>query len=158
MSPELAETVRPMGSELVELEGEARAFRKQGRFADAIRVLSTIVQREPGWEHGLCHYEMAICYEGLGMYQEARDCFRRALSFEPNNTIYLGGLASHLYLHGSAIEAFEAHLNLLRSEASVRDVYGMEQTKIALNALAKKLGLSEQEARNRLKSAGVETK
>lgn len=140
-----------MKSELIELGERARAFRKEGKLEQAVEVLSVMIQREPGWEHGACQYEMAICCEGLGRTTEAQAYFRGALSYDPASPIFLGGLASHLYLHGEASEAFEAHLNLLRTEISSGDTYGAEQTKIAIAALGRRLGLTDEEIEARIR-------
>jgi tetratricopeptide (TPR) repeat protein len=139
-----------MQQELVALEARARDLRKASKFEEAIQILLIIVQREPGWEHGLCHYELAICYESLGKLAEAREFFKKALSYEPRNTIYLGGFAAHLYLHEQSFEAFQAHLDLLRVEVEDCDAHGVKQTKIALATLGKKLGMSDEDMQGRI--------
>ncbi len=119
----------------------------------AIEVFTQILRQQPDWEHGLCHYEIALCYEELGKSEDAEKAFRRALQYEPENDVYLGGLASFLYVAGKCEEAFKAHLDLLRLKASNRDQAGIETTKTALNALGRKLGMTEAEVTASIGSA-----
>lgn len=76
-----------------------------------------------------------------------------ALQYEPENTIFLGGLASFLYLHGEPEKAFEAHLQLLKLEKMAGNVADVESLKTPLRALGEKMGLSQIEVTDRINRA-----
>jgi Flp pilus assembly protein TadD len=141
-----------MSKELVELEKKARNLRASGQFEEAIGVLLVMVQRQPDWEHGLCYYELAVCYEELGRLNEAHDNFRKALVYEPENTYYLTGLATHLEDYGDQWDAFRAYLNLLRAQVKFGE-HGEESTRLSLKKIAERLKLSEKHLQQHLDDA-----
>jgi Flp pilus assembly protein TadD len=67
-------------------------------FEKARKLLDTIVTEQPNFEHGGAFYDLGCCLEELREYGSARQAFEKAISYEPANPIYLGGLASFLYL------------------------------------------------------------
>jgi Tfp pilus assembly protein PilF len=88
--------------ELLELERRALGALNAGRLKEAAALYAEIVAQNPGWEHGTALYGLACCYEDLGELTLAEECYRRALSHEPANSIFIGGLASFLHLHGGS--------------------------------------------------------
>jgi Flp pilus assembly protein TadD len=127
---------------LVEIQRKALQFKNSGRIAEAAELFSVIVEEQPNWEHGNAVHDLAQCYEELGCLELAEKFYRAALDYGPTNDIFLGGLASFLYLHGKPEDAFDAHVKLLQAERSQGFDTGIETTMIALNALAKRLGWS----------------
>ncbi|MGY8637240.1 tetratricopeptide repeat protein [Bradyrhizobium sp. 14AA] len=87
--------------DLLELEQRARNAMNAGRLKEAATLYAKIVAQDPGWEHGEALHSLAGCYEDLGELVLAEECYRRALSYEPENPTFIGGLASFLHLHGS---------------------------------------------------------
>jgi Flp pilus assembly protein TadD len=113
-------------------------------FESAAKTLKELLELQPDWEHGEGFYNLAHCLEELGRYEEAKEKLERVLDYEPQNPIFLGGLASFLYLHGDPQDAFEKHLALLRLERSLGFRERGKQTAIALRALGRKLGMAPQ--------------
>lgn len=138
---------------LVELEQRALNLRNSGRLEEAAELFAKIVEDQPDWEHGLGFYNLATCYEELGRLKQAQEGFMAALQYEPENTIFLGGLASFLYLHGEPEKAFEAHLQLLKLEKMAGNVADVESLKTPLRALGEKMGLSQIEVTDRINRA-----
>jgi len=145
-------TMKQMSYHLVNLEQRALDLRDSGRLDEAVELFARIVKEQPDWEHGMGFYNLAGCYEDLGRFELAEQSYDAALQCEPGNTIFLGGLASFLYLHGEPEKAFEAHLRLLKLEKMARHVSDVESLKIPLQALGKKIGLSETEVADRINS------
>jgi Flp pilus assembly protein TadD len=140
-----------MKADLVDIERKALEARNGGDIREAARLFAAIAKEQPDWDHGSATYNLACCYEDLGELSSAEQHFREALKYEPENDIFLGGLASFLYLHGDPAEAFDRHLALLRVERKNRDHRRAETTKIALEALGKRLGLSDEAIAEKLR-------
>jgi Tfp pilus assembly protein PilF len=107
-----------MKHHLVELEARAGALKNAGRNAEAAELFSSIVKEQPDWEHGTAYHLLAQCYEDSGQFELAEESYRIALKYEPANDIFLGGLASFLYIHGKPEEAFNAYLEVLKADKS----------------------------------------
>jgi len=86
--------------ELLELEQRALCAMNAGLLKEAAALYAEIVAQNPAWEHGTALYSLACCYEDLGELTLAEECYRRALNYEPENSIFIGGLTSFLHLHG----------------------------------------------------------
>ncbi len=140
-----------MKSHLMSLERKAREFRKAGRLAEAADIFAAIVKEHPDWEHGTAFYELACCHEDLGEPGLAEQYYREVLRYEPKSPIFLGCFASFLYLHGDPNKAFDAHLALLEIGRGNGDRRGIELTTIALKALGKKMGLSEETVADKIR-------
>ncbi len=95
-------------------------------------------------------HNLAQCYEDLGQLELAEECYNAALRYEPANPIFLGGLASFLYLHGEPEKAFDAYLEVLEVEKVNKAERGVESSTIALKALGKKIGLPEASVTERI--------
>jgi Flp pilus assembly protein TadD len=140
-----------MSSQLVDIERRALEARNLGDIRKAAELFAAIVKEQPDWDHGSAVYDLACCYEDLGELALAEQYFREALKYEPENSIFLGGLASFLYLHGDPAEAFDCHLALRKVHRRNGDRRGAESTRIALGALGKKLGLSDEAIAEKLR-------
>src|SRR5262245_22463152 len=110
-----------MSSHLVDIERRALEARNLAGDIRKAAELATIVKEQPGWDHGSATYNLACCYEDLGELSLAEQYFREALQYEPENSIFLGGLASFLYLHGDPAVAFDCHLALLKVDRKIGD-------------------------------------
>jgi Flp pilus assembly protein TadD len=141
-----------MSSNLLEIERRAFQARDAGYLKEAAELFASIVEQRPDWEHGTGFYSLASCYEELGELGLAEQSYRNALRYEPQNPIFLGGLASFLYLHGNPSEAFDYYLALLRIERANADQHGAESTKTALETLGRRMGLSDEAVAEKLKS------
>lgn len=131
---------------LVELEQQALKLKNQGDFRAAIELYKKIVEENPNYEFGACFYDMACCYEDLGELKKARENYLKAIEYNDEDPIKLGGYASFLYLHGDAREALEAHLKLLgREKKWGSNTFNTSNTLIAIKALAQKIGLTDEE-------------
>lgn len=139
-----------MRNELIQMEQEGRALRQAGEFRRAVDVFTALVEKQPDWEHGLCYHEMAGCYEAMGRLQEAEQQYRLAVSYEPNCEIYLGGLASFLYLYGQLQDAFDTHLNLVTLYASRHDQKNVDSIIPTLKELGSKLGMTDDDVLQRI--------
>ncbi|WP_426615335.1 tetratricopeptide repeat protein [Bradyrhizobium sp. McL0616] len=87
--------------DLLELEQRALGAMNAGHMKEAAALYIEIIAQDSGWEHGTAQYCLAGCYEDLGELILAEECYRKALSYEPENPTFVDGLASFLHLHGS---------------------------------------------------------
>ena len=88
----------------------------------------------------MLYYSMAGCQEDLGQFEDAEESYKKALEYEPENEMYIGGLASFLYLHGNAKEALKAYLHLVKLQRE-RGKTNFLNVQPAIETLAKKLKL-----------------
>ncbi|HEC84520.1 MAG: hypothetical protein DRR08_00380 [Candidatus Parabeggiatoa sp. nov. 2] len=135
---------------LTELETEALNLRNQGYLEKAAEIFAQIINRQPNYEHGMCFYDLADCLEDLGDFKKAEENYLAAIKYDPDDLIRLGGYASFLYLHGDPKKAFDAHLHLLRLERHWNLEEEMENTRLALKALGKRLRLSVPEVERQI--------
>jgi Flp pilus assembly protein TadD len=131
--------------------GGLRALQRKD-YKEAGGQFRTLVTLQPDWEHGEAYYNLACCLEELGRFRKARRAYLRAVQFQPNNPIYLEGLASFLYLHGAPGEALWAHMKLLE----VGTKRQRTQSRIVLLSLGKRLGISKETLSDAIQSAAVE--
>jgi tetratricopeptide (TPR) repeat protein len=136
---------------LVKIEQEALALMNAGKFKQAAELFSEIIQSNPEYEHGMCFYNLAGCYEDLGEYEKAGRCYRRALQYAPNDQTRLGGYASFLYLHGDPAQALDVYLSLFRLELSSGNRTEAERTKLAIKDLANRIGLADEALAEKMK-------
>lgn len=136
---------------LVELEQEALALQNNGHFRKAATLFKKIVNEYPNYEFGSCFYSLAYCLEQLGEFEEAEKNYIKAIEYNNEDPIRLGGYASFLYLHGMPSEAFEKHIELIKLEKKLG--FDINNTIIALKALGKKIGLTENEVIARVNSS-----
>lgn len=130
-----------MKDHLINIEKQAFALRNAGEWMQASILFEQLVKEEPRWEHGYGFLSLAQCYEELGRYEDARAAYKKALHPNPSDCIILGSYASFLYLHGDPVEAIDTHLKLLRAEHT--EGGATESIKIALRALAGRVGMSK---------------
>lgn len=128
---------------LVDIERRALDLQNSGQTEEASELFSAIVEEQPDWEHGMGFYNLAGCYEDLGRLELAEKCYYTALRYQPNYDVFLGGLASFLYLHGEPEKAFSAYLEVLKVSKGNNDEDGVERCITGLIALGKKVGWSE---------------
>jgi Flp pilus assembly protein TadD len=124
-----------MKYQLIEIEEKALALQRSGQLREAIEQFAAIAKEQPDWEHGTVFYHLACCYEDLSEFSSAEQSYRNALVYQPKNPIFLGGLASFLYLHGDPAAAFEAYRNLLEIESRSGNQKGIQAAETALKAL-----------------------
>ncbi len=130
---------------LIALEREAREFLNKEEYKRASELFLKIVTEAPDFEHGFCFYDLAICLEELGEFHTAEQYYRKALEYQPDDSIRLGGYASFLYLYGDWRVAFDMHLKLLALERAHGNTTGVDRTLIALRSLAHNLHMSKEE-------------
>jgi cytochrome c-type biogenesis protein CcmH/NrfG len=82
----------------------------------------------------------------------AEQSYRKALTYEPQNPTFLGGLASFLYLHGDPAESFRYHLALLRFERAQGGDLRAKSIVEVLTTLGQKMGWSDEAITERLGS------
>jgi tetratricopeptide (TPR) repeat protein len=141
-----------MSSDLVKLEREALALMNEGKNKRAAELFSKIVKERPDWEHGHGFYNLAGCYEDLGDLDKAEENYRRALEYNAQDEIFLGGYASFLYLHRDPQSAFEEYLKLWKLECSSGNKVQAEKTMLGLRELSKRLRLTPEEFTQRLEA------
>jgi len=91
----------------------------------------------------MCFYQIAVCLEDLGELEKAKANYLKAIEYDDEDYIRLGGYASFLYLYGNSEEALDAYLKLLQLEKRWR--FDVSNIMIAIRALAQKIGLNDQE-------------
>lgn len=132
-----------MAHHLVELEQEALNLMNGGNYKEAIKLYEKIIDENPNWEFGVCFYDMAHCFEELGELEEAKKNYLKAIEYDDEDSIRLGGYASFLYLHGEPKQALDAYLKLLTLKKQQH--LDTSRILIAIETLAKKIGLSDKE-------------
>lgn len=129
--------------ESTDLEREAIALMNRDDFEGAARYWEMLLKEQPDWEHGEGAYNLAICCEEMKRLEDAGRLYREALRQEPDNTHFLGGYASFLYLHGDSKDAFDTYIRLFRHARASKNVEREKQLTPALLELGRRLDLSE---------------
>jgi tetratricopeptide (TPR) repeat protein len=137
-------------SDLLSMSQEAMEHKEAQRWQAAAHCFEQILAIQPNWEHGYGWFNLAGCYEDCGRISDARAAYEKAVHASPNDSILVGGLASFLYLHGQAIEAFDQYIQLLVLDRFRVDTAGEERTMMALDALASRLGWTANEVSTRI--------
>lgn len=130
---------------LIDVEQQALELLNKEEYRLASELFFKIVTEAPYYEHGFCFYNLAICMEELGEFNAAEQYYIKALAYQPDDSIRLGGYASFLYLYGDRRVAFDMHLKLLALERAQRDAVGANKTLTALRQLAQNLKMSKEE-------------
>jgi tetratricopeptide (TPR) repeat protein len=130
---------------LIDVEREARELLNKKEYRLASELFFKIVTEAPYYEHGFCFYDLAICMEELGEYDAAELYYLKALAYQRDDWIRLGGYASFLYLYGDRRVAFDMHLKLLDLERNQLDAAGASKTLTALRTLAQNLHMPPEE-------------
>ncbi len=115
-------------------------------------MLSQLLEQVPNWEHGYGAFTLADCYEDCDNIEKAREAYLLALSFSPSEPQFIGAYASFLFLHGTAQEAFDQHLELLRYEYATGSLKEIAQTIQVLSQLGLQINLSQAQI-NRVRSS-----
>jgi tetratricopeptide (TPR) repeat protein len=136
---------------LITLEQKAFKLRNKGDLKGAIKLYEAIIKENPNYEFGVCFYHIAFCLEALGELEKAKENYLKALEYDNEDNVRLAGFASFLYLHGDPKEALEAHLKLLKLKNKWR--LNTSNILIAINALARKIGLNEKEVEALIQNA-----
>lgn len=126
------------------LEKKAIEEINKANYLEAIDLLNTLVRKNPFYEHGKAFYNLASCYEEIGDFDNAEMNYLKALEISPQNSYFLGGYASFLFLFRQPKIAFEYYLKLLKVEDDNRDVFGKKETMLGLYQVGKRLGLSQE--------------
>lgn len=127
---------------LVELWREGLELKNAGKWESAAAVFEEILGIQPDWEQGYGYFNLAESYEEKGKLDDARTAYERAVECTPSDRTLLGGLASFLFLHGQPDDAFREHLRLILLELARNDTEGARSTRLALDALGSRLGMS----------------
>ena len=136
----------------VAVEGRAVDFQRAGDWASAAKEWESLIANDPGWEHGRALNGLAGCYSYLGRILEAKAFYLRALEVEPD-PLYLGNLASHLYLLGDPAEALEMNLQYVQFAMADGLENLADETLPGNLQLADRLGLSQEIAESRYAAA-----
>ena len=126
-----------------------------GEFKRAAEVFNQIITEHPDYEYGMCFYDLACCFEEMGDLKSAEKKYLRAIEYAPDDTIRLGGYASFLYLYGDTHQAFDAYRRLLDLERARGQVTDAGNTILALKALGKRIGLSDQDITQKTGTVGA---
>lgn len=148
----MSESYKSHANDPVWLEKEAFRLKREGKFSEAIDKLRRLLELAPTWEHGYGAYLLADCLENAGRLEEAKNAYFRALEHAPNNSIFLGGCASFLYLHGTPKEAFDCYLKLLEVERE-NSLEDRHQLIAMIRNLAQKMALPSEDLEQAIESA-----
>jgi len=83
-------------ADLRELEKIALQAQMSGRWQDAINAWLTLLEIEPRWELGYAHYHLADCYLRIGQVDQSELAYRKALEFDPQDSMFTDALESFL--------------------------------------------------------------
>lgn len=128
---------------LGEMENMGFKLRDSGHYSEAISVFEKIIAENPNYEWGSCFAHIAQCYDRLSDYEKAKEFYLKSIEYDDTDEYRVGNYACFLYLHGDPKEAFKWSLYLLYLEKRTNS--GRKTTLEDLNALAKKIGLSDEE-------------
>ena len=132
---------------------QAMRLKDSRNWDSAAKLIEDLLREQSDWEHGYGHYHLAECYEERERTDKARIAYESAVSKSPTDPALLGGLASFLYLHGDAAEAFDRYLQLLALDRKQGNEAGAAQTLTALRTLGSRLNLSEEEIESKVRLA-----
>lgn len=136
---------------LIDLEQQALSKQRDRKFEDALALWLELAHLNLNWEHGTIYHEIAGCFEELGDYQAARSNLEKALTIEPENEMFMGAKASFEYLHGDPHQALELYLRLVQAYRNRRA--RVDQIKLPIYELAKRIGMNEWEVEQILEKA-----
>jgi tetratricopeptide (TPR) repeat protein len=122
-------------------------LRTEGRVAEAARQYEALLHEYPYFENGHANYDLAGCYEDLGEYAKADRQNREGLSADPQNLMFLGGLASFTLLHGDPNESLQLHLKLLQEDDKYRNPAAREELLTVIRDLAVRTGAKLEDLR-----------
>ncbi|KAI8822676.1 uncharacterized protein EV422DRAFT_619118 [Fimicolochytrium jonesii] len=77
-------------------EGLGEAYATDGKFVAGLKALKRAIELEPEQQSASLHYQVAGIYQRLGMYTDAVDAYRAALSLAETNTDERGGSKLHV--------------------------------------------------------------
>ena len=140
-------------AKILELEQEGLRANRNGNYKLAVVFFKELVEISPEFEHGMAFYNLASALEEEGCLKEAKEAYLKAIEYDSEDPIRLGGFASFLYLHGSCDEAFNAHLNLLQLERIIKDYSSAEETLEVLYELGEKIGWNKEEVQKAINEA-----
>jgi len=132
-----------MSERLIELEKEALKMQSSGDLQTAIKLYKEIIKEDPGYEFGICFYNLACCQEDIGELGAAEENYLKSIEYDNEDVVRLGGYASFLYLHGKPKAAFAAYLKLLKLEKTMG--LDITETLTGLFELGKKIGLTKKD-------------
>ena len=105
-------------------------------------MLEQLTEIRPDWEHGVAQLTLAQCYESERLFEKARAAFERAVAIDPDSQVFVGTLASHLFMHGDPKDAFQCFAKLYaleRFSGAESDV--LDSTLSSLRILAERAGI-----------------
>ena len=123
--------------DIVAQHNEAVALMRDARWEDAVPLLVSVLNQNSDYEHGAPWYDLACCRDELGEEKETLCCYERALDYDQTSDVFLGGLASHLYRHGSpkdALDMFTRYLDVVGENSELG-----EKARPAIEALKRKI-------------------
>lgn len=134
-------------------ERRATELENQGLLREAIALWEQLVESVADWEHGLAWHSLANCYEDVGELARSEAAHLRAIEVEPDNSTWVGGYSSFLFLHGDPSAALEQHLRWIEVERArgAKDPHARLQP--VLQALGKRVGISQSEIESRILTA-----
>jgi len=139
-----------MKPNLVQLEETGLNALNRQDYELAIKCFKKIIDTQPDYEHGSIHYHLACSYEDTGQLDLAKIYYKKALEHRPDDTVFLGGYVSYLYLHEDLNEALSGYIQLFKLEKSRGS--DTAKTMEGLNAIAKKLRLSDEDLNTRIRN------
>ena len=142
---------------LIEIDNKARALFLEEKYNEALPLFIRIVDEYPDYEHGSAYYDVASCYEELEEYGEAEKNYLKALAYEPDNVVRLGGLASCYYISEEYEKALVYYIALLSVEIKCKaHDFMVPNTIIGLKSIIEKLNMSKSEFKDYLKKENCE--
>ena len=96
-----------------ELEKRSFDFYQQGKYNDAIKDINEMMKINPFGKSGYLN-NLALCYEGLGNNDKAKDCYVQAVKLDSNNINALSGLAGNYLKTGDKKKAVEFYNRILK--------------------------------------------
>lgn len=95
-----------------ELEKRSYDFYQQGKYNDAIKDINEMMKINPFGKSGYLN-NIALCYEGLGNNDKAKDYYMQAVKLDSNNINALSGMAGNYLKTGDKKKAVEYYNKIL---------------------------------------------
>lgn len=103
-----------------ELEKRSYDFYQQGKYNDAIKDINEMMKINPFGKSGYLN-NIALCYEGLGDNDKAKDYYMQAVKLDTNNINALSGLAGNYLKTGDKKKAVEFYNKILKINPNDRN-------------------------------------
>lgn len=100
-------------NQLTVLEKRSYQYYKEGKYKDAIKDIEEMIKSNPSGKSGYLN-NLALCYQGLGNNEKAKEYFEEAIKLDDKNINALSGLAEYYSKKNEKNKAIEYYRKILK--------------------------------------------